>query len=129
MPDIYIKFQKVKQLSLQISDIAYYASTPSDNTDTMATSGGFTTASQNDLIVIGPVTNIDQSSLTTTIITCDIDADTPPPTTKNFILFAKDNIVNTTSLLGYYGSVKFKNSSREKAELFSVGCEINESSK
>ena len=45
------------------------------------------------------------------------------------ISFAKDKTVNTSSLLGYYASVKFVNNSQEKIELFSIGSEIQESSK
>ena len=52
-----------------------------------------------------------------------------PPTTSSFILFSKDNTVNCSSLVGYYGSAKFKNDSTEKAEMFAASCEINESSK
>ena len=48
---------------------------------------------------------------------------------KSFIMFSKDNKVNLSSMLGYYASVTFKNDSKEKAELFSVGSEVSESSK
>ena len=34
-----------------------------------------------------------------------------------------------SSILGYYGAVKFKNNSEVKAEMFSAACEIDESSK
>jgi hypothetical protein len=44
-------------------------------------------------------------------------------------MFAKNHVVNTSSLLGYYADVKFENNSKEKAELFSVNSEITESSK
>ena len=46
-----------------------------------------------------------------------------------FISFAKEKKVNTSSLLGYYADVKFINDSTKKAELFSVGSEVAESSK
>ena len=55
--------------------------------------------------------------------------DPPIVSSGQFILFAKDNRVDVSSLVGYYGSVKFKNNSTTKAEMFSVGCEISESSK
>ena len=51
------------------------------------------------------------------------------PTMADFIMFGKDNSVNTTSLIGYYADVHFVNNSTKKAELFSVGSEIAESSK
>jgi|TARA_R110002167_G_scaffold55136_4_gene156875 hypothetical protein len=46
-----------------------------------------------------------------------------------FISFAKEKKINTSSLLGYYADVQFANDSRKKAELFSVGSIIEESSK
>ena len=46
-----------------------------------------------------------------------------------FISFAKEKKINTSSLLGYYADVNFVNDSKAKAELFSVGSEIVESSK
>ena len=54
---------------------------------------------------------------------------TSVPTTMGFIMFAKEKKVNTTSLLGYYADIQFVNNSKEKAELFSVGSEVTESSK
>ena len=48
---------------------------------------------------------------------------------NNTQLLSEDNKVNLTSLLGYFASTKFVNTSPTKAELFSVSCEIAESSK
>lgn len=62
-------------------------------------------------------------------ITCDIDDVTNPPSTNDFIFFSKDRRVNENSALGYYGKFTFKNNSREKAELFTVACDVSESSK
>tara|TARA_R110002012_G_scaffold146008_1_gene304326 strand:- start:4879 stop:5520 length:642 start_codon:yes stop_codon:yes gene_type:complete len=50
-------------------------------------------------------------------------------TVNSFIMFSKSNNVNSASLKGYYADIKFTNESTEKAELFAVGSEINESSK
>ena len=48
----------------------------------------------------------------------------------SYISFAKNKIVNTSSLLGYYAEMIFINEDNEKkVELFSVGSEIEESSK
>jgi len=44
-------------------------------------------------------------------------------------MFVKSNIVNTSSLRGYYADVKLENNSTDKIELFSVGSEITLSSK
>ena len=48
---------------------------------------------------------------------------------NSFITFLKDAKVNKKSVKGYYAEVKFVNNSNEKAELFSIGSEISESSK
>ena len=47
----------------------------------------------------------------------------------DFIFFAKNNSVNLSSIIGYYGSITFTNNSKKKAELFSVACEVTKSSK
>ena len=51
------------------------------------------------------------------------------PFANDFICFAKNNQANASSLKGYYAKVKFSNSSKEKAELFGVTAEIQQSSK
>ena len=127
--DISLKFPRTDYPSLQVGDVAYYAVINADE------SGGFQiNTSTEELVEIGSIKTIDNTTslsdgTLTTTITCNIDDGTDTPTSSNFILFAKDNTVNMTSLLGYYGSAKFKNNSSDKAELFSVGCEISESSK
>ena len=124
MPDITIQVKRTDYPSLQIGDTAYYSSTTS--------SAGFNTS--NSFTKIGLVKGISNATALddgteTTTLTCEIDDSTPVPTTSNFIFFSKDNKVNLTSLLGYFASTKFVNTSTAKAELFSVGCEIAESSK
>ena len=63
------------------------------------------------------------------IISVTYDNSLSPPTTNDYLSFAKDKQVNSSSLVGYYAEAKFINNSKEKAELFSVGSEISESSK
>jgi len=65
--------------------------------------------------------SVDDSSFTNPI--------TNSLTNNSFISFLKNNEVNKKSVKGYYAEVKFVNNSKEKAELFSVGSEILESSK
>ena len=124
---ITIQVSRADYPSLQIGDIAFYA-TPNDDV------AGFKNADQNDITKIGEITSIDNTTslddgTETTTLTCNINTSTAIPTTSDFIFFSKDNKVNLTSLLGYYASVKFKNGSTAKAEMFSAACEINESSK
>ena len=47
----------------------------------------------------------------------------------DFVLFAKNNAANVSSLLGHYASAIFENNSTSKTEIFSVGSEVTESSK
>lgn len=48
---------------------------------------------------------------------------------NSFIMFKKNEVINTSGVKGYYAEVKFKNNSIEKAELFAVSSEIVQSSK
>lgn len=124
MPDITIQVTRADYPSLQIGDTAYYSNVTS--------TAGFNTSSSFTKIglikSINNATSLDDGTETITL-TCEIDTTTPVPTTSDFIFFSKDNKVNLTSLLGYFASVKFKNNSTSKAEMFSIGCEIAESSK
>ena len=47
----------------------------------------------------------------------------------SYIMFSKDNKANMSSILGYYASVEYRNSSQVKSELFDVGVDFFESSK
>ena len=59
----------------------------------------------------------------------DIDGRSKQGRAVRKFLAGQDKKANTSSMLGYYASVNFVNNSTEKAELFSVGSEITESSK
>jgi hypothetical protein len=103
--------------SVQLGDVVYY-STPS-------TSGGFNTSSISATTAFGFII-----AMTSTSITVEYDdAFAAPPPAGSFIFFQKDKTVNMSSILGYYMQVDFVNDSKEKAELFSVGSEVSESSK
>ena len=123
MAEITLDFPKIEQSSIQVGDTAYYIN-PDDN------SGGFQVANQDNLVLIGTIIEIHPSPPNNSfVIKCNIEDSTPLPTSSSFILFSKNNSVNCSSLLGYYGSAKFKNNSTTKAEMFAASCEINESSK
>lgn len=108
MDEITINFSNPLQVSVQIGDTAYYTNDAMGET----------------VIYMGLVTAASQDS-----ITCNIPSTTTRPTTSSFILFSKENTANTSGLLGYFAEVELRNDSIEKAELFSVGSEIFESSK
>ena len=111
-------------VSAQVGDIVYY--THGGNP-----AGGFNQASLANTIKLGPIIAINGNTIT--VQYDDLNVGNGPvllgPSVGSFISFAKDKKANTSSLLGYYMSVNFVNDSKEKAELFSVGSEIVESSK
>ena len=112
--------------SAQVGDTAYYVTTSSQ--------GGFTTSlnvstptTENIYVKIGTIKSINTARL---IMVCNTDLTSGQiPTTSHFIFFSKDNIANMSTALGYYAEVKLKNNSTTEAELFSIGCDIFESSK
>ena len=127
MATLTIQLPRSEYSSLQVGDILYAGNVNDD------TSGGFSTVTTNPSSIgaiktIDHTTSLSDGTLTTTI-TLDFGDSGTPPTVSSYLLFKKNNTVNTTSLLGYYGSAKFINNSTDRAELFSAACEINESSK
>jgi energy-converting hydrogenase Eha subunit E len=105
--------------SVKVGDTVYYS-----NPNQL---GGFDVDS--GIIVLGTINNITTAASTTTIV-CTVDENIQMPTINvSFIFFSKDNKVNSSTLLGYYGLAEFRNNSTVKAELFSTGVEVVESSK
>jgi len=126
MPIYQVKFNfPIESLnsSLQVGDTIYYVPTPPNPTP----------------YDIGSLSNIQEYGVLTAIteitvlggagFRLTIDSSLTSPITNNYLMFAKEKKTNTTSLVGYYADVKFVNNSKDKAELFSVGSEITESSK
>ena len=100
--------------SLQIGDIIYFQ-TPTIN-------GLFDTIDSSNIIKYGDVTAITNDTITVNLIDS-------APVADDYIMFAKNHAINTSSLVGYFADVKFENNSTGKIELFSVGSEVTESSK
>ena len=138
MPTVTLTFANKINESAQVGDTAYYVTTSSQ--------GGFTTSlnnssptTENVYVTIGTIRSIAagrlsmvcNTSLTTSQLPLDNDAsnDGTPDRDGHFIFFSKDNIANMSSALGYYAEVKLKSNSTGEAELFSVGCDVFESSK
>jgi hypothetical protein len=110
MDQITLTFSHPIQVSVQIGDILYYTNDPMGTT----------------VVKIGDVVSINYGNNT---IVCNIASETVRPTSTSFILFTKDNKVNTSGIVGYFAEVELRNDSVKKAELFSVASEIFESSK
>tara|TARA_R100001594_G_scaffold124544_1_gene161370 strand:- start:25 stop:390 length:366 start_codon:yes stop_codon:yes gene_type:complete len=105
-------------MSISVGDTVYYTNP--------TTSGGFTVSSTN--VLIGTVDSISNTDTTTTI-KADCELSLVPPTTDSFIFFSKNNAIHSSSVKGYYSLIEFKNNSTSSIELFSVGCDVSESSK
>ena len=126
MPTVTLTFANKINESAQVGDTAYYVTTSSQ--------GGFTTSlnnstptTENVYVTIGTIKSIAAGRLS---MVCNTSLTTGQiPTTSHFIFFSKDNIANMTTALGYYAEVKLKNNSTTEAELFSIGCDVFESSK
>jgi hypothetical protein len=107
--------------SLQVGDIIYYVPTTNPTASITYDVGELSGVQE-----YGVLTGIAE---TTSGFALTVDSNLNATITSNYIMFAKEKKANTTSLLGYYADVQFVNNSKEKAELFSVGSEITESSK
>ena len=126
MATVTLTFGDKINTSAQVGDTTYYVTTSSQ--------GGFTTSlnvstptTENIYVKIGTIKSID---ITRLIMVCNTDLTTGQiPTTSHFIFFSKDNIANMSTALGYYAEVTLKNNSTTEAELFSIGCDVFESSK
>ena len=121
-----LPFNNPVNASLQIGDVVYYS--------IITSSGTFATVLPSNTVEFGTVSAISADGLSIDVVYED-DADgdgvvdVSPPGINDYISFAKDKQVNSSSLVGYYAEAKFINNSKEKAELFSVGSEVSESSK
>jgi len=123
-----LSFSNSINISAQIGDLLYCLGDSG-----LITSGGFETSNQ-DPEMFGQITNINRNLNQITYVETDLDGfliNTPINVNDGFpfVMFQKNQSVNTSGLKGYYAEVKFVNNSTEKAELFSVGAEVDESSK
>ena len=109
--------------SAQVGDTAYYVTTEDSPTWSMD-------LSNSDIIEIGTIVKIDVNDEGNKYIdVLVVNQAVPLPPENNFIFFSKDNSVNMSSPLGYYSSIQFRNNSKIKSEIFSVACDVFESSK
>ena len=115
---LLLTFSNMINTSIQIGDIVYY-------NQNITQSGSFDIGGLNDVIQLGVVIEITSNTIKVEYNDSIVSA----PEEVDFIMFAKDKTINTSSLIGYYADVKFANDSNYKIELFSVGSDIFESSK
>jgi len=120
MPLITIGFSQDINVSIQVGDLAWYIPTNVQG----AQGNQYNTNDIDNVVLIGPVTNINGN-----ILTIDLNSGNNAPAVTDFIMFSKDNRANISGVLGYYANVKLVNDSKDKVELFSVASEVFESSK
>tara|TARA_R100001440_G_scaffold18787_2_gene31790 strand:- start:487 stop:861 length:375 start_codon:yes stop_codon:yes gene_type:complete len=124
MAQIKLTFDQDLNSSLQVGDTIWYVLT--------SDIGGYETAltSNNSFEKLGVVAEI-SPQYTKPIITVDLLPNfiSNSVSTNTFIMFSKNKTVNSDGLKGYYAELEFSNNSNKRIELFSIGSEINESSK
>jgi hypothetical protein len=110
--------------SANVGDIVYYSHSG-------AAIGGFDSTDLSNTRKLGEIVEIERNPTSgNPYLTVQYEPTlTTPPSSGDYISFAKDKRVNTSSLAGYYISAKFINNSKKKAELFSVASNVTESSK
>ena len=95
---------------------------------------GFVRLEAENMVKFGTVIDISSNRKTITVDENEVgggvnSALVQDPRYGAFILFSKNQAVNTSNLLGYYMDVRLHNNSKRKAEIFSLNSEITESSK
>ena len=99
--------------SLQIGDTLYYVTLSNDLPLSEANV---------DPILIGRVVEIDGNSIET-------EETAATPSAGDFLMFVKNNKVNTSGLKGYYAKARLELQTASVGKLFSVSAEVSESSK
>jgi len=115
-----IKFSKINT-SLQVGDNVFYATTTAN--------GAYSTPDSFGSKWLGTVTSITFDTLYIVQVTIQVLVPIAQPADNDYFYFTKSKDVNNSGLLGYYAEVLISNSSKAKAELFSIGAEVFESSK
>ena len=115
-----LKFTKINA-SLQIGDNVFYT--------TPIVRGSYTTSDSFGSKWLGNVSAITLGVPNQVQVTIQEEVPVANPADNDYFYFTKNKDVNNSGLLGYYSEVQMTNSSTDKAELFSIGTEIFESSK
>ena len=128
MPSITVDFTQPLNESVQIGDILYYVNPANENMAGDHESSGTQTPipNSNAIVEVGAITSVNYNDFQ---VIADIENSTALPDSNSFFFFGKDNRANMSSLLGYYAEIELTNNDTKKAELYSVGSEIFESSK
>jgi len=120
--------------SLQVGDVMYYS-------ESAQNIGGQAMHTVANTRRFGSVALVDRISNVVNVI-FEVNPGPSIPSSSAFISFVKDNKINTSSLVGYFASVTFKNNDdqssigqdtdafgKKEIELFSIGASVALSSK
>ena len=123
MPTQTLQISGGLNVSIQEGDTIYAAKLVSGQSGTNHPGSGSTNTKP---VKIGTVNSVNQSGGSVTINTF--------PAISNFsgnsyVMFSKDNRVNTSGIIGYFAECELKNHSTKAAEIFVVGADYVESSK
>ena len=149
MPILTLTFPTPLNTSVQIGDVGYFvevttftiSSTNPDDINTIDFDSNYTNPNTAPIQEIGSIVKIIVQNQNQTDVLFNINGweNVPGGTllinqidinlNQYFIMFAKNNAVNLSSVLGYYAKARFVNNSMNRAELFSVGSEVQQSSK
>jgi len=129
-----MEFDQEINPSAQVGDTVYYV-----QSDDLSSNGSFDTVDVNNIVEFGviidrtlksiTIAEIDSPYIVDNDITKSINGPVVDPSHGAYILFSKNQNINTSSLLGYFAEAKFENNSIDKVELISVSSEVTESSK
>ena len=136
--------------SLKVGDLIYYIKNPSQNYET----SGFITGDNNsgvstnvligDVVSIQPFSVDNQENTEQTEVPFNFKLFIKPSQSYigqvslgnglnnsggDYVFFMKNNLVEQSSISGYYNSITLTNNSKARAELFAVSCGVTESSK
>tara|TARA_R110001583_G_C5455940_1_gene391392 strand:+ start:158 stop:544 length:387 start_codon:yes stop_codon:yes gene_type:complete len=128
MPLLNIVFSSPINASCQVGDIVWKTVVSSQDSNNV-----FQQGQMGNISLLGSVVaiqNRDGLDPTVGYIGITIEGDIMPViSVGEFLIFSKDKKANTSGLKGYFAEAEFKNNSYKKAELFSVGANIEISSK
>ena len=136
-----LQFTQNINVSAQVGDIGYFVQVNNNTIDNIDFDANYTTPNTAPIQKIGEIIAINvMSPIQTNVVFSihtwanvpdgiNVSAGNPAQLDNYFIMFAKDNSVNLSNILGYYAKARFTNNHPRKAELFSVGSEIQKSSK
>lgn len=118
-------------ISLAVGDTLYYtfiqSSIQSSTNDVFESSDN--NEGQANIIELGTVSGIAPQANAFVLLINEVPNIDLSQLVGAFLLFSKDNQFELSSIVGYYNSIRLKNNSKEKAELFAVSVDVTESSK